>query len=123
MYWDPWWVRPVAWSMICRAPEKQVSQELSRAFESGLLEMGLTGMPLPKCTQMPLEEGGRSSCQGGSIKMGKHAFREAWTTKSCTTAGRELPGNAQRDGHPGVIKNLRYVSTQIYVLTGCTVTS
>ena len=54
--------------------------------------------------------------------MGKHAFWEARTAKSCTTEGGLLR-NAQGPDHPGIIKNLRYASTQIHVLMGCTVAS
>lgn len=118
MCWAPSLVCPVVWSVILRTPEKQVIQEFSHAFEDGLLEMGLMGC---HCQSAPRVSGKREG--GTHIKMGRHAFGEARTAKSCTTTEGGLLRNAQGDSHLGIIKNLRYACTQIHVLMGCTVAS
>ena len=90
MCWAPSLVCPVVWSVILRTPEKQVIQKFSHVFESGLLEMGLMGC---HCQSAPRVSGKREG--GAHIKMGRHAFGEARTAKSCTTMEGGLLRSAQ----------------------------
>lgn len=126
MCWAPSLVCPVVWSVILRTPEKQVIQKFSHVFDSGLIEMGLMG-----CQRWGLWDA-IAKVHPESLGRGREELISRWEDMlsgkpeqlKAAQQWREGCSEVLRgDGHPGIIKNLRYACTQIHVLMGCTVAS